>query len=122
MTNVATPSHFVSTFVKKKKIIDIILALQMAQTHNFSKSKVEIILNISPLNLVPRMAIMFHVHSLHVLKVTIYTNNKREFKQNISIRCGQNAMNIINAKLIIVQIFQLITNMRNKQHCLETIY
>jgi hypothetical protein len=114
MTNVATPSHFVSTFVKKNKIIDIILALQMAQAHNSSKSKVEIILNISHLNLVPRMAIMFHVHSLHVLKVTIYTNNKGEFKQNISIRCGQNAMNIINAKLIIVQIFQLRTNMRDK--------
>lgn len=44
-------------------------------------------------------------------------DNKREFKQNITLKCGQNAMNILNAKLIIVQISQLGTSMHDKQHC-----
>ncbi len=55
----------------------------MAQAVNSSKTKVEIILDVSHLNLAPCMAIMFLIHALHLPKVTIGTNNKGEFKQII---------------------------------------
>ncbi len=106
VNNIAIPSYFVSTFIKKKEIVGIISTLQMAQAPNFLKSKVEIILNVSFFNLASRMAIMFHVHSLHLLIMTARTNNGGEFKQNITIKCGWNATNNLNGKLIIVQIFQ----------------
>jgi hypothetical protein len=67
-------------------------------------SKVEIVIDVSCLNLAPHMAITFLVHSLHLIIMTIETNNRGEFKQNITIECGWNAMNIINEKLIILQI------------------
>jgi hypothetical protein len=75
MNNVTNPSYFMCTFVKKKKIIAIILALQMAQATSFPKNKVEIILDVSRLNLTPRMAIIFPIHSLHLPKVIVGTNN-----------------------------------------------
>ncbi len=65
------------------------------------------------------MAIMFFIHALHLPKVTVGTNNKGEFKQIIIIKCGRNAMNILNAKLVIIQISQLGTSMCGKQHSLE---
>jgi hypothetical protein len=86
----------------------------MAQTTHSPKSKVEIILGVSHLNLAPQMAIMFLVHSLHLPRVTIKTHNVGEFKQNITIKSGQNVMNIFNAKVIIVQIFQFKASMHNK--------
>jgi hypothetical protein len=69
--NVTTPNYYVFTFVKKKKTIAIILTLQMAQTTSSLKIQIEIIFNVNRFDLVPRMAIMFHVHSLHLTKVTI---------------------------------------------------
>jgi hypothetical protein len=54
------PSCF--TFVKKKEFSTIILALQVAQLVRPSKSKVEIVLDVSRLNLAPHMAIMFLLH------------------------------------------------------------
>jgi hypothetical protein len=86
----------------------------MAQATNLPKSKVEIIIDISHFNLTTQMATMFPIHSLHLPKVIIDTNNRGEFKQNIIITCSWNAMNILNAKFIIVQIFQLRTNMHGK--------
>jgi hypothetical protein len=74
VNNVTNPSYFVYTFVKKKEIIAIILALQMAQAMSSPKSKVEIILDVSH-DLTPRMAIIFLVHSLHLPKVIVGTNN-----------------------------------------------
>jgi hypothetical protein len=94
----------------------------MAQVVHSSKSKVEIILDVSLLNLMPCMTIMFLVHSFHLPKVTVKTNNRGEFKQNITIKCGQNATNIFYAKVIIVQISQLRASMRNKRHCPKIIY
>jgi hypothetical protein len=51
MNNIAIPSYFISTFVKKKKIANIILTLQMAQTWNFLKSKAKIVLDVAVLTL-----------------------------------------------------------------------
>jgi hypothetical protein len=111
---VANQNCFVFTFVKKKEIITIILTLQMAQVASFPKSKVEIIIDVSHFNLAPHMATMFPIHSLHLPKVIVKTNNRGEFKQNITIKCSCNATNILNAKLIIVQIFQFkVTCMAN---------
>jgi hypothetical protein len=93
----------------------------MAQAVNSLKSKVEIILDVSCLDLTLCMAIMFLVHALLLSIVTVGTTNKGEFKQNTIIECGQNAMNIFNEKFIIIQIFQLRNSMPGKQHCLETI-
>jgi hypothetical protein len=53
-------------------------------------------------NLAPRMAIMFHVHSLHLPRMTIGPNNMGEFKQDITTNSTQNATNILNAKVIII--------------------
>jgi hypothetical protein len=103
----------------EKQIIAIISALQMAQVVNSSKSKVEIILDVSHLNLALCMAIMFLVHALHLSRVTIGIASRGEFKQNIIIKCGRNAMNILNAKLIIIQISRLGANMHGKQHLLK---
>jgi hypothetical protein len=63
MNNITNPSYFISTFVKKKEITSIILALQMVQATRSLESKVEIVFNVSHLNLAPHIAIMFHVHS-----------------------------------------------------------
>jgi hypothetical protein len=54
--------------------------------------------------------------------MTVKTNNEGEFKQNITIKCGHNATNILNVKFIIVQIFQLKASVRDKQHSPETVY
>ncbi len=43
MNNVTTPNCFICTFVKKKEIIGIIVALQMAQATNFLQVQVEIV-------------------------------------------------------------------------------
>jgi hypothetical protein len=86
----------------------------MAQVAYFLKSKVEIILDVSHFNLAPHMATMFPIHSLHLPKVIVESNNRGEFKQNITIKCGWNVTNIFNAKLIIVQIFKLKVNMHGK--------
>jgi hypothetical protein len=53
------------------------LALQMTQTPCFLKSKVEIILDVSHLNLTPCMVIMLLIHSLHLVRliVEILTTN-----------------------------------------------
>jgi hypothetical protein len=75
MNNITNPSYFISTFVKKKKIIAIISTLQMAQATSSPKSKVEIVLDVSHFN-TPCMAIMFFVHSLHFPRVTDKTNNE----------------------------------------------
>jgi hypothetical protein len=88
MNNITTPS--------------IISALQMVQVSSSSKVQVEVILDVIHLNLVPRMAIMFLIHSLHLTKVTIGTNKKGQFKQHITIKCGWNARNNLNTKTIIV--------------------
>jgi hypothetical protein len=88
MNNITTPNYFVSTFVKKKEITSIILTLQMAQVTNFLKVQVEIVLAFSRFNLVPCMAIMFPIHSLHLTKVIIKTNKRGQFKQYITIKCG----------------------------------
>jgi hypothetical protein len=106
VNNIAIPSYFVSTFIKKKEFAYIILALQMAQALCSLKSKVEIILDVSCFNLAPRMAITFHVHPLHLPRVTAMTNNGGKFKQNITIKCGWDATNNLNAKFMIVQISQ----------------
>jgi hypothetical protein len=74
VNNIATPNYFVSTFIKKKEITSIILTLQMAQTTNSSKVQVEIVIDVSHFNLVPCMAIMFPIHSLHLTKMIIGTN------------------------------------------------
>jgi hypothetical protein len=81
VNGVTTPSYFISTFFKKKKMITFILALQMTQTPSSSKSKVEISFDVSHLNLAPHMAIMFLVHSLHLAKLIVKINNRGEFKQ-----------------------------------------
>jgi hypothetical protein len=94
----------------------------MAQAVNFLESKVEIVLDVSHLNLAPCMAIMFLVHALHLPKVTVRTNNRGKFKQIIIIKFDRNAMNILNAKLVIIQIFQLGASMCGKRHYSETIY
>jgi hypothetical protein len=65
--------------------------------------------------------IIFFIHSLHLPKMIVYTNNKGEFKQNIIFQCGQNAMNILNVKLFINQFFQLAASMHNK-HCPKAVY
>jgi hypothetical protein len=113
---------FVFTFVKKKKIATIISTLQMAQTPSCLKNKVEIVFDVSCVNLAPHLAIMFLVHSLHLTKMTVKTNNEGEFKQNITIKCDHNATNILNVKFIIVQIFQFRASVRDKQHSHETVY
>jgi hypothetical protein len=102
VNHITNLSYFVSTFVKKKELTTIILALQMAQTVHPPKSKVEIIFDVNHLNLAPRIAIMFPVHSLHLPKMTIRTNNMGDFKQDITTKSTQNAMNILNAKVIII--------------------
>jgi hypothetical protein len=71
--------------LKKKKIIAIISALQMAQTPSTLKSKVEIVLDVSCINLAPRMAIMLLVCSLHLVRLIVGID-KEEFKQNITIK------------------------------------
>jgi hypothetical protein len=43
----------------------------MAQATSSLKIQIEIILNVSRFDLIPHMAIMFRVHSLHLTKVTI---------------------------------------------------
>jgi hypothetical protein len=86
-SDVTTPSYFIFTSIKKKKIVAIILALQMAQTLSPLKSKVEIILDVSCINLVPHVAIMLPVHSLHLVRLIVGID-KEEFKQNITIKCG----------------------------------
>jgi hypothetical protein len=53
----------------------------MAQATFFSKNKVEIIIDVNHLNLAPRIAIMFPVHSLHLPRVIVETNNKGEFNK-----------------------------------------
>jgi hypothetical protein len=121
MNNIATPNCFKSTFVKKKEITSIILALQMAQTTSSLKVQVEIIFDVNHFNLVQHMAIMFPIHSLHLIRMTVKTNKRGEFKQNITIKCGRNARNNLNTKTIIVQISQLGASMRDKGHCLETL-
>jgi hypothetical protein len=93
----------------------------MTQTPSSLKSKVEIVLDVTCLNFAPRIAIMLPIHSLHLAKLIVEIN-KGEFKQNITIRCGWNVMNIFNVKFIIVQLFQFRTNMRSKSHCLEIVY
>jgi hypothetical protein len=99
------------------QIFDI-LALQMAQALNSLKSIIEIGLDVSCLNLAPCMAIIiFFIHSLHLPKMIVNIDNEGEFKQNITFKYGQNVVNILNAKLIIVQIFQLGASLRDKQHC-----
>jgi len=72
--NITNPSYFISTFVTK--IIAIISTLQIAQATSSPKSKVEIVLDVSRLNLTPWMTIMFSVHSLHFLKVIDGTNDR----------------------------------------------
>ncbi len=111
MNNITIPSNFIFTFIRKKEITNIISTLQMAQTLSSLKSKVEIVIDVSCFNGTLCMAIMFHVHSLHLPKVTARTNNKGGLKQNITINCGWNATNNLNAKLIIIQIFQFGVNM-----------
>jgi hypothetical protein len=76
----------------------------MTQTPSSLKNKVEIVLEISCFNFAPRMAIMLLIHSLHLAKLIVKIDNKGGFKQNIAIKCGWNAMNIFNAKFIIVQL------------------
>ncbi len=56
------------------------------------------------------------------LEMNTRLTNGGDFKQNITIKCGWNATKILNAKVIIVQIFQFRTNMCNKWHSLEIIY
>jgi hypothetical protein len=68
---VTIPSCFLSTFVKKNKIANIISALQMAQAPSSLKCKIELIFYVSCLNLTPRMAIMFLVYCLHLPKVIV---------------------------------------------------
>jgi len=97
MNIVTIPSYFVSTSINKKKIIAIILALQMAQTPSTLKSKVEIVLDVSCINLAPHVAIMLIVHSLHLIKLIVGID-KEELKQNITIKCGWNAMNNLNIR------------------------
>jgi hypothetical protein len=113
VNNVATPNYFIFTFVKKNKIAKIILALQMAKATSSLKIEVEV----SCFNFVPCMAIMFLVHFLHLTTVTVESNKRGEFKQNITIKCGQNARNSLNTKIIIVQISQLRAGMYDKGHC-----
>jgi hypothetical protein len=97
-----------------------ILTLQMAQALSSLKITVKISLDVSHLNLAPCTAIIiFLIHSLHLPRKI---DNKGEFKQNITFKCGQNAMNILNAKLIIIQISQLGASMRGEQHCLRAVY
>jgi hypothetical protein len=79
----------------------------MAQAVSSLKVQVEIIFNVNHFNLVPRMAIMFPIHSLHLTIVTIRINKRGQFKQNITMKCGWNARNNFNTKIIIVQISQL---------------
>ncbi len=74
LVNIPTPNCFIFTFVKKNKIIGIISTLQIAQGACFWKIQVEIVLDVNHLNLVPCMAIMFPIHSLHLTKMTIETN------------------------------------------------
>jgi hypothetical protein len=50
MNNITIPSCFISTFVKKKEIAALILALQMTQTPSSLKNKVEIVLDVSHFN------------------------------------------------------------------------
>jgi len=59
----------------------------MAQTLSLLKSKVEIVLDVSCINLAPHMSIMLHVHSLHLVRLIVGID-KEEFKQNIIIKCG----------------------------------
>ncbi len=105
MNNIATLNYLVSIFFKKKEIIGIISTLQITEATSSLKIQVEIILDVSHLNLVLGMAIMFLVHSLHLTKVTVETNKRGQFKQHITTKCGWNAMNNLNMKTIIVQIF-----------------
>jgi hypothetical protein len=102
MNHIANLSYFVSTFVKKKELTTIILELQIAQALHPPKSKVQIIFYVNHLNLAPHMAIMFLIHSLHLPIMTIGTNNMGEFKQDITTKSTQNAMNILNAKVVII--------------------
>jgi hypothetical protein len=104
VNNITIPNYFVSTFVKKKEITSIILALQMAQATNSLKVQVEIVLDVSRFNLVPCMAIMFPIHSLHLTKMIIGTNKRGQFKQDITIQCGRNTKNNVDTKIIIIQI------------------
>jgi len=104
MNNVATPNCFISTFVKKKEITSIILTLQMAQTTSSLKVHVEIIFDVTHFNLVQHMAIMFPIHSLHLIRMNVETNKRGEYKKNITIKCGWNARNNLNTKTIIVKI------------------
>jgi hypothetical protein len=62
MNHITNPSCFISTIIKKKEFTTIIPTLQVAQPVCLSKSKVEIVLDVSHLNLAPHMAIMFLLH------------------------------------------------------------
>jgi hypothetical protein len=57
----------------------------MAQAMNSMKSKVEIIFDVSHLNLAPRMAIMFPIHSLQLPIVTIMTNKGRSSNKSSAL-------------------------------------
>lgn len=76
INNVVIPNYFISTFVNKKEIIGIILALQMAQSTSSLKVQVEIVLDVSRFNPLPHMVIMFPIHSLHLIKVTVGSNKR----------------------------------------------
>jgi len=77
VNNITIPNYFVFTFVKKKEITSIILALHMTQAMSSLKFQVEIVLDVSHFNPVPHMAIMFPIHSLDLTRMIIGTN-KRE--------------------------------------------
>ncbi len=86
----------------------------MVQAARLLKSKVEIIFHVNHFNLAPHMAIMFPIHSLHLPRMIVETNNRGQLKLNITIKFGRNVTTILNSKVIIVQNFQLGTSMRNK--------
>jgi hypothetical protein len=58
----------------RKKLQTIIPTLQMSQATSSTKSKIEILFDVSHLNLAPCIAIMFPFYSLHLPRVTIETN------------------------------------------------
>jgi hypothetical protein len=95
VNNIAIPTCFIFTSIKKKEIVALISTLQMIQTPSPLKSKVEIVLDVSHFDFVPHMAIMLPIHSLHLAKLIIKIDNVlrgRGFKQNITIKCGWNTM------------------------------
>jgi hypothetical protein len=88
--NMKNPKHLNlhNSKINFMQIFDI-STLQMAQALSSPKSMVEIGLDVSHFNLTPCMAIIiFLIHSLHLPKMIVDTNKKREFKQNITFQCG----------------------------------